>query len=71
MPIAKKSKQNTAFVTREGLFKFNSAPFGFKNLPAVFIKLVKHIFQDLINVDFMQLYLDDIIIYAETPMLDA
>jgi len=36
--VEEASKPYTAFVTREGLFEFNKAPFGFKNSPAAFIR---------------------------------
>lgn len=66
VPIAKECKQYTAFVDREGLFEFNRAPFGYKNSLAALIRFVQHIFQDLINVDIMQSYMENIIIYADT-----
>lgn len=65
--VEEASKPYTAFVTREGLFEFNKAPFGFKNSPAAFIRFVQFIFQELINSNIMQLYMDDIIVYAATP----
>ena len=66
VPIQESSKYLTAFVTKEGLFEFNRAPFGFCNSPANFLRYVSLIFQPLINDDVMELYMDDIIIYAET-----
>lgn len=67
VPIEESSKHLTAFVTKEGLFEFNKAPFGFCNSPANFIRYVNHIFQPLINNNVMELYMDDIVIFAETP----
>lgn len=66
VPIEEKSRHLTAFITREGLFEFNRAPFGFKNSPAAFIRYVNHVFQKLINEEVMQLYMDDIVIFAES-----
>jgi len=64
--VEETSKPLTAFLTKEGLFEFNKTHFGFKNSPATFIRFVNQIFQDLINNDVMQLYMDDIIVYAST-----
>lgn len=66
VPIEESSKKYTAFVTKQGLFEFNRAPFGFCNSPAYFIRYVNYIFQELVNGDIMQLYMDDIVIYGES-----
>lgn len=67
VPIEESSKHYTAFVTKDGLFEFNKAPFGFCNSPANFIRYVSYIFQPLINNNVMELYMDDIVIYDKTP----
>lgn len=66
VPIEEKSRHLTAFITRDGLFEFNRAPFGFKNSPAAFIRYVNHVFQKLINEEVMQLNMSDITIFAES-----
>ncbi|KAH8405575.1 hypothetical protein KR215_003217 [Drosophila sulfurigaster] len=66
VPVEENSKKFTAFITKEGLFEFNQAPFGFRNSPAIFIRFVNHVFQKLINEDVLDLYMDDIIIHAVT-----
>ena len=38
VPVKENSKYLTAFVTKEGLFEFNRAPFGFCNSPANFLR---------------------------------
>jgi len=37
-------RKYTAFVTKEGLFEFNTAQFGYCNSPAVFVRYVTYIF---------------------------
>lgn len=66
VPIEESSKKFTAFVTKEGLFEFNRTPFGFCNSPAVFIRFINHVFQQLMNEDILDLYMDDIIIHGRT-----
>lgn len=51
---------------KEGVFEFNYAPFGFCNFPAVFIRYVNYIFQNLVNEGVMELYMDDIIVFGVT-----
>ncbi|XP_037957697.1 uncharacterized protein LOC119687446 [Teleopsis dalmanni] len=64
--IDEDSKKYTAFVTKDDLFQFNKTPFGFCNSPAALMRFVNNIFQDLINEDILELYMDDIIIYGDT-----
>ncbi|XP_068140359.1 uncharacterized protein [Drosophila tropicalis] len=66
VPVEESSKYLTAFVTKEGLIEFNKTPFGFKNSPAAFIRFANYVFQNLINDNIMQLYMDDIIVYAHS-----
>lgn len=66
VPIDEASKKFTAFVTKQGLYEFNRAPFGFCNSPACFIRYINFIFQELITADVMELYMDDIVVYSET-----
>ncbi|XP_070136089.1 uncharacterized protein [Drosophila bipectinata] len=64
--IEEESKKFTAFITKSGLYECNRTPFGFRNSPAVFIRYVNYVFQELMNKDILDLYMDDIIIHAET-----
>ena len=63
------SKEKTAFITHKGLYEFNVMPFGLRNAPAVFQRLMQQILGNLNQDDeppFVSVYLDDIIIYSET-----
>ncbi|XP_022225821.2 uncharacterized protein LOC111076370 [Drosophila obscura] len=66
VPVEEGSKKYTAFITKQGLYEFNRAPFGFCNSPAVFIRFIGYVFQNLINENILDLYTDDIVIHAET-----
>jgi len=55
-------------VTKEGLFEFNRAPFGYCNSPAVFVRYVTYIFQQLINAGIMEMNIDDIVVFDKQPM---
>jgi len=63
------SQEKTAFVTHQGLYEFSVMPFGLKNAPAVFQRLMQRVLMGLNPEDgasFVSVYLDDIIIYSET-----
>ncbi len=51
----------TAFVTRQGLFRFIVMPFGLCNAPATFEWLMELVLKDL-NWKICLIYLDDIIV---------
>ncbi len=63
------SIEKTAFVTHQGLYEFRVMPFGLKNAPAVFQRLVQRVLRGLNPEDgapFVSVYLDDILISSRT-----
>ncbi|CAF0725133.1 unnamed protein product [Brachionus calyciflorus] len=57
------SKEYTAFTTPDGHYQFMRMPFGLKNAPAQFSKLMHQIFGVRV---YVEIYLDDIIIHSKT-----
>jgi len=57
------SRQYTAFSSPIGLFEFNVMPFGLKNSPMTFQRLMEEVVRGYIG-DFVEVYLDDIIIHS-------
>lgn len=53
----------TAFVTPNGLYEYLRMPFGLKNAPATFQRLMNEILRDYIN-KICVVYLDDILIFS-------
>ncbi|MBW0537305.1 hypothetical protein O181_077020 [Austropuccinia psidii MF-1] len=49
-----------------GIYEYTRIPFGIKNAPAHFQRMMDTIFQDVILENWMVVYIDDIIIYSET-----
>uniref|UniRef100_A0A0K8WBI5 RNA-directed DNA polymerase n=1 Tax=Bactrocera latifrons TaxID=174628 RepID=A0A0K8WBI5_BACLA len=55
-------RQKTAFSTQNGHFEFLRMPFGLKNAPATFQRLMNTVLDGLIGKDCM-VYLDDIVVF--------
>ena len=63
MPIAKEDQKKTTFVCEFGSFAYKVMPFGLKNAPAVFFRIVVKTFQEYIYKT-MPVYFDDWTIYS-------
>ena len=63
--VHEKDKHKTAFATPWGLYEYNRLPYGLCNSSAVFQRLMSTIFRKELS-DFMLVFLDDIIIYANS-----
>lgn len=59
------SKKYTAFSTPQGHFHFERMPFGLKNAPATFQRMMDTALRELVNKHCF-VYLDDIIIFGDT-----
>ena len=60
-----KDKQKTAFTTPHGHYEFNRMPFGLKNAPATFHRLIDLALTGLQGTELF-IYLDDIVIYSRS-----
>ena len=47
VPLTTESKENSAFATPHGLFKFNVMPFGLQGAPATFQRLIDQVIRGL------------------------
>lgn len=65
IPMADESKKYTGFSTERGHWEFNRMPFGLKNAPATFQRLMDRSFQGLVGKACF-VYLDDIVIFGNT-----
>ena len=60
-----KDKPKTAFVCQEGLFQFNLMPFGLRNAPSTFKRLMESVLSSL-QYQTCLIYLDDEIVYSKS-----
>ena len=65
VPVEKKDREKTAFIVADGLFEFAYLPFGLKNAPAHFSRVMMSILAGLIGTSVL-VYLDDLIILGST-----
>ena len=64
IPLAEDARLKSAFITPFGLYQFRVMPFGMKNAPATFQRMVDQLLGGLQS--FACAYLDDIAIYSDT-----
>lgn len=64
LPLHEESRDLTAFITHDGLFRFCRVPYGLASAPSAFQKMMADILNGLPGV---QNYLDDLIVYGNTP----
>ena len=64
-------KQKTAFTTPHGHYEFNRMPFGLKNAPATFQRLMDLALTGLQGTELFVYLLDDIVIYSRSLVKHA
>ena len=63
VPLTDRAKEISAFVTSKAFYQFRVMPFGMKNAPATFQRLVNRVID---GIDGCQAYIDDLVVYADT-----
>ena len=61
VPLSKEARPYTAFVTRYGTYQFKVLPFGMKNAPGCFSRLMRKVLR---GIEHVSCFIDDILIHA-------
>ncbi|CAM4531554.1 unnamed protein product [Lepidochelys kempii] len=64
VPLDESAKERSAFTTQVGLYEFNVLPFGLRNAPATFQRLVDGLLAGL--EEYAATYLDDVAIFSDS-----
>ncbi|XP_068229084.1 uncharacterized protein [Palaemon carinicauda] len=62
VPLAEESRPLTAFITRDGLYQCRVMPFGLRNAPSCFQRIMNKVLAGISNC---VVYLDDIVIFSK------
>ena len=62
VPLTQRAHEISAFVTPSGLYQYKVMPFGMKNTPATFQRMVDNLVRDM---DGCKGYIDDVVIYSD------
>ena len=62
VPLSERAREIAAFITPTGLYSYNVMPFGLRNAPATFQRLMNRVVGDL---EGCSVYLDDVVIYSD------
>ena len=63
IPLTERAKQLSAFVTPKGLYQYRVMPFGMRNVPATFQRMINQI---VAGLDGCEAYIDDVIVYSNS-----
>lgn len=63
VPLTARAREISAFITSSGLFSYSVMPFGLRNAPATFQRLMNKVLSGLTGC---AAYLDDVVLYSDT-----
>jgi len=63
VPLTDRAKEISAFCTPDALFQYRVMPFGMKNAPATFQRMVNQLVAD---IEGCEAYVDDLIVYSQS-----
>ena len=62
VPLTQRAREISAFVTPSGFYQYKVMPFGMKNAPATFQRMVNKLVRD---IDGCEGYIDDVVIFSD------
>ena len=64
--LTKRSREKTVFISHRGLFQFRRCPYGLKNAPAMFQRIINMVLHGYVGKTCFA-YQDDLIIFSKNP----
>ncbi|HEX4850299.1 MAG TPA: reverse transcriptase domain-containing protein, partial [Puia sp.] len=64
IPMSKDASRKCGIITEDGVFQMTHMPFGLKNAPGIFMRIMKEVFEGM--EDFVVVYIDDILIFTKS-----
>ena len=64
IPVRREDKEKTAFCTPWGKYQFTRMPFGLRNGPAVFQRLMDKLLHH--DLEYSRVYIDDIVVFSQS-----
>ena len=62
VPLTDRAKQLSAFVIPDGLYQYQVMPFGLKNAPTTFQRMINQL---LGRMEGCEAYIDDVVVYGD------
>ena len=62
VPLTDGAKQTSAFVMPDGLYQYRVMPFGLKNAPAIFQRMINQLTG---RIEGCEVYIDDVVVYSD------
>jgi putative transposase len=66
MPLNPSDAEKTAFTTPLGLFEWITMPFGLKNAPASFQRMMDEVLHEAVTMGYSMVYMNDIVVFSKT-----
>jgi len=63
VPLTERAKEVSAFATPDGLYQYCVMPFGMKNAPATFQRMINGV---IAGLEGCEAYIDDVVVYGDT-----
>ena len=63
VPLTDRAKQLSAFVTPDSLYQYQVMPFGMKNAPATFQRMINKLVG---RMEGCEAYIDDVVVYSDS-----
>ena len=65
IPLSENASRKCGVITEHGVFQFKRMPFGLKNAPSAFMRIMSRVYEGC--EAFILVYIDDILVFTRDP----